>query len=420
VTNNKNFTILADAVYAICWQNNLSVPNLTSIKLKINQCYLDKNSSRTNKQKEYYTLDGGYQLELNLELAQDFLAFICIPIACIIGFLLNLRVILTIKTNNKVELKEDFYKYMSLNSKFNCLYCLIYVFYPINYCLTNVSSGLFCSPVFNTVAAQLYKLVFMTYFGEAVKMCSNISYIFISISRYMLIGKEHSLILESISKVKIKKLILLAVIFSALMNIGHCFQFKINYGWGFMLENYFYVTAPDAYPVIVLTNYSLTIYFLVYFLINFVVFLVINTVVEASLVRKIHEEIAEKRKKTEEEIKNTSLNNSAQSQVVNNVLKAKQKKIEQDAKKETRAIIMVISNSLINFILRLPEIFVYVLSSKILDTNFTKIPIFSILMVSSSYLAYILTFTTNVAIFYFFNIKFKQQFVFWNSFVKQK
>jgi hypothetical protein len=421
VMSNKYFTTNAQRVYSTCWENNLS--NMTNVQKKINQCKLAQSTGSNNRAE--YTLDSDYyEQEFMLELVQNLLAFVFIPAACILGLLLNLRVIWTIRKNEKVELKEDFYNYMSLNSKFNCLYCLIFVFYPINYCLSRVNDGYFCSPIFNTVAAQFYKLVFIAYFGESVKMCSNISYIFISINRYMLIGKEHSSLLEKLTKWKMKRVVLFAVIFSLLINVGHFFQFKINYGWGFLLDASYYGPVPDVYPILTSSNDFLSVYFLVYFLLNFVVFLVFNTAVEVSLVRKMRQEIAEKRKKTEEEIKNTSLKNNAQSQVVNKMLKAKQKKIEQDAKKETRAVVMVILNSLVNFILRLPEIFVtissYNLSDNLNDNILRSMPYFTIIMVSSSYLAYILTFTTNVSIFYFFNTKFKQVFIFWQSNVKHK
>jgi hypothetical protein len=130
--------------------------------------------------------------------------------------------------------------------------------------------------------------------------------------------------------------------------------------------------------------------------------------------------------KAEEEMRNLNKNSSAQSTVVNTVLRAKQKKIEQDAKKETRAIVMVVLNSCFNFWLRLPEIFVFIVSSNSIFQSYefslllNKIPDLSNIMVSVSFLAYILTFSTNVLIYYFFNTKFKQLFAFSKSYVKKR
>jgi hypothetical protein len=146
-----------------------------------------------------------------------------------------------------------------------------------------------------------------------------------------------------------------------------------------------------------------------------------NTFVEASLVMKMRREIAVKKERIEEEIKVSAANNLSCSEVVTKVINSKQMKILEDAKKETRAIKMVVANSLINFVLRLPEIFVFFSSNssflnnlvygKVSDYNcmflFNNI---SSMMVSVSYFCYILTFTTNVVIYCIFNGKFKHHF----------
>jgi hypothetical protein len=214
-----------------------------------------------------------------------------------------------------------------------------------------------------------------------------------------------------------------------LINIGHIFQYRINYGWGVVFSTTTDIVAnemKDFYPTIVANSVSFGAYVLFYFLNNFGVFFLVNTWIEVSLVRKLHKELTYKRKKVAEEIELTSLHNSAHSTVLNKIIKAKQKKIEQDNKKEQRAIIMVISNSLINFILRLPEIFVFISSSNSLFPSnplysfFNSLYDFMSMMVSFSYLAYVLTFSTNVLIYYLFNTKFKQLFIFWSYYVRIK
>jgi hypothetical protein len=224
---------LPQQIYSICWENKTG-PNATLNNAKINECLLleRSNSSNRSKQLEQYANDGDYyQVQYLFEFIVNLLAFVFIPFACIFGLVLNLRVIWAIHKNSSVELKDDFYKYMSLNSKFNCLFCLIYVLYPINYC-QKYETGYFCSTIYTSIFAQVYKIVFMTYLGESIKMCSNIFYVLISINRYMLLGKEHSYLLKNISKWEMKRVVLLTVLISLLMNIGHIFQYRINYGWG--------------------------------------------------------------------------------------------------------------------------------------------------------------------------------------------
>jgi hypothetical protein len=425
---NGNFCPNSLNIYSLCWkQVKQALPNMTRIKEKISKCELDQlNESKNQVYIEYY------EIVFIFKYAVDLLAFIFIPFACIFGILVNLRIINIIHKNNVHELKEDFYQYMMLNSVFNCLFCFIYTFYPINFCL-QFEAGYFCSTTHNSVAAQVFKIVFQTYFGEALKMCSNITYIFITINRYMLIGKAHNAIITQISELDFKKVAVVTIIFSLFMNIGHVFQFRLNFGWGDLIAGIDSITY-DLYPSIVVYNLAFNVYSIVYFIINFILFFIFNTVVEACLVHRIRQEIAEKRHKTMEEIKLSESHNASHSAVVNKVLKAKQHKIEQDAKKEIRALVMVIANSFVNFVLRSPEILVFLSSNSsffqylmfgsrnvrfanVLDHLMSNV---SNTMVSLSYLLYIFTFTTNVVIYYLFNSKFKHLFIFWPNYVKQK
>jgi hypothetical protein len=245
----------------------------------------------------------------------------------------------------------------------------------------------------------------------------------------MLVGKEHNAALEHMAKWEMKRVICWTVFFSLIVNIGHWFQYRLNQGLASQLAKTDYTVFSDQYPILVNFNTSLRVYTIVYFVFSFIVFFVVNTAVEVSLVLKMRAEIAEKRFKTEEEIRVSQSKNTSRSEVVNRVIRGKQKKIEQDAKKETRVIGMVVYNSVINFLLRGPEILVFLSSDPFLLNVFyhteTKQGLhfsssFTTVIVSVSYFMYILTFTTNVMIYYFFNAKFKQLFIWWVSNAKQK
>jgi hypothetical protein len=141
-------------------------------------------------------------------------------------------------------------------------------------------------------------------------------------------------------------------------------------------------------------------------------------------------EIVKKREKVEEEIRISAERNSSGSDVINKMISSKQKKIADDAKKEKRAINMVVTNSLVNFFLRLPEILVFfssnstflkfiIFDQKFSDSNNWLINTFLLNNISStllniSYFCYILTFTFNVAINCVFNKKFRQYFA-WSA-----
>jgi hypothetical protein len=412
-------------VYKRCWSDPSHAANLSAIRTKISQC-----SSLENGQLENYKVYMNYdEICFIFQFVFDVSAFVLIPFASILGLLLNARVVWTVLKKGKKELDESFYKYMTVNSIFNCLFCLVYAFYPVNFC-QRYETGYFCSTIYNSLAAQVIKIVFQIYLGEVFKMCSNITFIFITINRYMLVGKEHNFALTKISELNIKPVIVMTIVFSLLINIGHCFQYRINYGWGRLLdENGWSQLTYDSYPSIVIFNSSFQVYSIVYFCINFVAFFLINTCVEASLVQKMRAEVSEKRQRVEEEIRVSAANNSSGSEVVNKVIASKQKKIVEDAKKETRAIKMVVTNSLVNFFLRLPEILVFLSSNssflaslvyvytindehRNLQSTFLLNDI-SITLLNISYFFYILNFTTCVAIYCVFNKKFRQHFTWW-------
>jgi hypothetical protein len=231
-------------------QNNM---NRALIEAKANNCL--EMQINESKLKDYHVYLDYYEVKYTLEFATDLFNFILIPFVCIAGLLLNLRVIWTVRKNSKEELKENFYQYMSLNSKFNCLYCLIYSFYPINYCFNHAMSY-FCSIIYNKLTAQVFfKIILTTYLGEAIKMCSNISFIFITINRYMLVGKDHSFLLERLSKWEINRVIIVTVLLSFLANIGHCFQYRINFGWGLEEKEYLYADVNLDITFQALTRY---------------------------------------------------------------------------------------------------------------------------------------------------------------------
>jgi hypothetical protein len=339
-----------------------------------------------------------YDVIYSLEYAESLVIFIFIPLASIIGFFLNYLIIRTVKKHEKTELQEEFYKYMSLNSIFNCLYCLVYCFYPINYC-----TDYFCSPFYKLIFVQYIKIVFISYFGEAIKTCANISYILITINRYMLIGREHVKILKRISTLKYKTAVSFTVVFSFLFNLGYCFLFEINSKvrvyFLVLFEQYHFSTGH--YPDLNVESLLYGIFSMTYFVVNSVLFLVTNTIVEIIMLVKFHRELVEKRHRME------------QMEVIDQAMR---KKIEQGFLNEKRAIRMVVLNGSLNFLLRVPEISIFLQDSPLLGyikrakyfTLLDSYPFLLSMLIDLSYLFYICTFSTNFMIYYMFNKRFEQ------------
>jgi hypothetical protein len=99
------------------------------------------------------------------------------------------------------------------------------VVYPINSCNWN-PNYIFCSAIYTTQFAQYYKIIMIAYFGETVKMCANISYLMMTLNRFLLIGKDHAPWLVSIAKTEFKWVIRGSVLFSAVINLGHGWEYE--------------------------------------------------------------------------------------------------------------------------------------------------------------------------------------------------
>jgi hypothetical protein len=234
-----------ESLKELCILNNNNNNNRTDawFENKIKNCKLSQPVTVRKPERTSYDFISGF------DLTSSFVTLFLIPLACFSGFMLNFKIIRLIKKNRKSELKENFYRYMSMNSRFNCIYSLVYIFSPMNMCIYYV----YCSAVVNTFAAQYFKIIVIVYIGQCIKACANMSYIFITINRYMLIGKDHWWLFEELTKISVNRTILSTVIFSLIFNMPSFLEYEINDGTIFF-TNAQYVIFPYAYPLLV--NYS--------------------------------------------------------------------------------------------------------------------------------------------------------------------
>jgi hypothetical protein len=257
---------------------NLSV-NLTILESQIDLCNAKKN--KTEQQKNAYTsYTEYYETKLISMMFIELVPFVFIPITCLIGLYLNWKVIQTVQRNEKKELKEDFYQYMSVNAKFNSLYCVIFSFYPMTSCNYNLSVY-FCSKIYTTQFVQYYKIVMIAYFSEVFKMCANISYLMMTLNRFLLVGKDHPPWLVKLAKLKFKHVIRSSFLFSAFLSIGHGWQYKavqdtaLLHFYSFSANSYSQVNG-ESYSDYPQANQNLPyfIYSIFYFAINFGAFFI--------------------------------------------------------------------------------------------------------------------------------------------------
>jgi hypothetical protein len=278
----------------------------------------------------------------------------------------------------------------------------------------------------------------MAYFGEVVKMCANISYLMMTLNRYLLVGKDHAPWLVSIAKFEFKWVIRGSLLLSVLINIGHGWEYQaaengltpdISYQ-RFELSNEYSAANGYSYSDYPVANQgtSYFIYSIVYLVVNFGIFLILNTCLEIKIVRRMHKELKEKRKrilimKFANPAAKTNSNeqeNEHQADIEN------KKREEEDGIKERKVIQMVVLNGFVNLILRAPEIFFWLERKGSFDIFLTidfweyinkthLVPGLLNLITDIGYLSYCLTFSSNFFIFYKFNKNFNEAVVFWNS-----
>jgi hypothetical protein len=285
----------------------------------------------------------------------------------------------------------------------------------------------------------------IAYLGEVVKMCANICYLMMTLNRYLLVGKDHTAWLVTGAKLEFKWVIRGSILFSLLINIGHGWEYKVideMFFLYFKTDSHAYYqtvsisylseysgTAYSNYPY-VNNHLAVFYYILAYFALNFLVFFVLNTVLEVLLVVRMRKELREKRERLAK-MQHTPVENNAdaasqhqQQQQQQKKKNKKEEKEEEDWKKERRVIVMVVLNGVLNFILRTPDILVLADNIHLtghsglfvqVSTRSKNTPGVLNLLVDVGYFTYILTFSSNFLIFYFFNLKFKEFVVFFSK-----
>jgi hypothetical protein len=238
----------------------------------------------------------------------------------------------------------------------------------------------------------------------------------------MLVGKDHPPRLVKLAKLEFKWVIRGSFLICALSNIGHGFEYIINEGTelppGFntkyTFSDYTYLSKKSyisQYPTVT-TYHAFIVYSVFYFVVNFGFFFAINTLIEIQIVQRMRKELKEKRVRMLRMSSGKSLitSNSSVSSTITNRLTSIE---SEDEKKERRVIVMVVVNSVMNFVLRFPDFLIFLEAtgnSYVIYLNLLY-PGFSALLLHISYLSYILTFSCNFVIFYQFNSKFKEAFI---------
>ena len=286
------------------------------IKDKLSMCF-NASSDSTPKSSHFYF--GQQDLIYTLKWFELIGPVISFPIVSALGFVLNLLVILVILKPRKTKeqlLDSKIFKYILLNSTFNCLECLIYQFKLMSTCIGLHST--FCSSIIYTQFTYYFSIILNGYMSETLKSCSILTGLLFSLQRYVETSKNELRILVAFSKVGMRRITIFVVILGLLISVFKFFDYYDYYGDLADSSQQF----PKKFAISVYTISNTCFYEILYFfyyIFNDLVLIIINLSIDIMLVvvikrnlelkvkiKTAHQDTSNKRdeKKLKEEIDN--------------------------------------------------------------------------------------------------------------------
>ena len=309
-----------------------------------------------------------FKLNENLLIARYVTSIFLFQFFSIFGLIVNYICYLVI---SKKKFTESMYKYMKLNSVFNSLYCFLMSFRLVNECLG--SSSLFCPELYNLEIIQYFKIYIILYLGNVVKLLSNITFVSISLTRFIKITSVKTKF-NFLNTISTRKYTVLIIVFSLLFNLNIIFNYKINL---YEPHNFYpiYETKSNFYDGNIESKHVLNTAHLVYNVYNFIetffvyfVFIIPNLVIDMYLYKFLNK--SNKKGKSLVKQQNTETIENKDSKCFTLIRDAfinrtKSNKLTNQEKKkssERKIMYMILLNGLDFLILRLPEMFAIILN----------------------------------------------------------
>jgi hypothetical protein len=267
----------------------------------------------------------------------EFLLILGTPILCIFGIICNILIIYVInkKENNRENLKEKHYTYMAINSFSNLVILVIEILKLMNEC--QYPFGFYCSSIRKVIFIQYNFLVF-EFLSSSFRLTSNFTYVAFSLCRLEKIGKDHTKFIEFFSKLGIKKYMTFSIFISIAFSVVKPLRYDINYdleyndfpinfsqnhmrfGWQIQIKFILALIFDNLYDIV--CN---------------LLFVLANLIIDIVLIFKLRRVLIEKEEKSK------------------CLDKLSQEKMKQEsAESMRRVILMVILNSLIHFLSKIP------------------------------------------------------------------
>ena len=342
----------------------------------------------TSNVKTYVSSD---DINYALKWAELIGPIITFPILSAVSFLLNLTVILVIKNKKNQEAKlfqSKIFKYILMNTAFNCVECLICELKLTSMCLGEGS--IYCSTI-RTFKATKYVTISLGYMSETMKTCSIFTGILFSLQRYEETSKSKNQWLQKLSETRMSTIAILVILSSSVVSATKFSEYIFNNSY-FDSPSPFRLTLSSYFN----SDYQ-SILFLLHYILNDLVLLIVNLVVDIKLVICIKASLAQK-----SEILERFESSEPE--------KAKMKEEEKKRKKsENKANMMILTNLVIYLFCRLPELLeiIFEFFKPFSYIDHCEVDIFCYLLKNTIEYLYMLSYLFNILIYYKFNSNFR-------------
>lgn len=316
----------------------LRVLNSTSYK-RIYSCKFEEKIRLCSKsnyhRKDIWDVNDFYILNRGLQIGFKILLY---PVS-FLGLATNLIVILVIQKKENSDLFKEYkqYSYLCLNSIFCVMISVIEILSWMTECFYPFE--VFCPDSRKLVAIQFFRIIFKECLVTILRYMLNFTYFAFALNRISLIGKDHGKLVTFISELGIKKYILVTTLISCSFFWIKYFKYEINYYYSdlnFPISNEMEIIESRSYRF----RDFYFIYNSISDLVNYLVFVVICVVIDIYMVVKLRRTLNEKAlKKNHQNMKNAEFE-----EVVNKAIK------------------MVVLNSSIGILFKLPVCFIPLLN----------------------------------------------------------
>jgi hypothetical protein len=275
-----------------------------NFELMFNNCKIDDTSAPKRENVGFY---GNMNMFFHLKWLELICEVYFQPTLCFIGIMTNLLIIIVLKNKNKKKsFKFTFYKHLHKNAILNLIFCLIHLISLINVCIFFKIS--FCSQIFKWNFSQYFKIYIVYFLGDSIKLCSNISYVVLSLTRFYesTSSTKSSKFFNKILKVNIRGFYLVCFLISLVLNSFQFLQFKpneyfspINEGFPFDAFDIKYCDhTQEPSKLFKIGCKIIPILDLINNILNNIVFILVNLIIDLSLLRFSHKKYNEKKNLT--------------------------------------------------------------------------------------------------------------------------